>query len=107
MPAIILTGIITYIDLGLPLFNHRKQKEGQYHKIFTMYKFRTSLPKPEGTDEKIYTKVSKIIDNSKLNELPQLINVIKGDMSIVGPRPFIPQDKTLPDYEISEKKIFS
>ena len=103
-PLIILTGIITYINLGTPLFNHRKQKEGQYHKIFTMYKFRTSLPKQPGTTEKVFTKVSRIIDRSRLNELPQLINVIKGDMSLVGPRPFIPEDETLPKDEISEKR---
>lgn len=104
LPLIVLVGLLTYIDLGSPILNHRKQKEGQYHKIFIMYKFRTSLPKPEGHDEKIYTKLSRIIDKSKLNELPQLINVIKGDMSLVGPRPFIPGDSTLPDDKIDEKR---
>ena len=104
LPLTLLTGLLVYIDLGLPIFNHRKQKEGQYHKIFTMYKFRTSLPKNSENDDKIYTKLSRIIDRTKLNELPQLINVIKGDMSIVGPRPFIPNDSTLPKDEISEKR---
>lgn len=104
LPLIIIVGIITYIDLGRPLFNHRKQKEGLNHKIFIMYKFRTSLPKPKVTDKKIYTKVSRIIDATKLNELPQLINVIKGDMSLVGPRPFIPGDTTLPNTPIDEKR---
>lgn len=103
-PLILLTGIITYIELGSPIFNHRKQKEGLNHKIFIMYKFRTSLPKKEGSNAKVFTKISKIIDYSRLNELPQLINIIKGDMSIVGPRPFIPGDKTLPKDEISEKR---
>ena len=69
-----------------------------------MYKFRTSLPKPPGTTDKVFTKVSRFIDQSRLNELPQLINVIKGDMSLVGPRPFIPNDSTLPKDEISEKR---
>ena len=103
-PIIVLVAIITFIDLGFPLFNHRKQKEGQYHKIFIMYKFRTSLPKPEGTKDKVFTKISRIMDRSRLNELPQLINVIKGDMSLVGPRPFLPNDETLPEDEISEKR---
>ena len=103
-PLIILTGLIVYFDLGLPLFNHRKQKEGLNHKVFIMYKFRTSLPKPDGVTDKVFTKMSRFIDHSKLNELPQLLNVIKGDMSIVGPRPFIPGDETLPKNKISEKR---
>lgn len=104
LPLILFTAILTYIELGLPLFNHRKQKEGQYHKIFTMYKFRTSLPKPKVTDDKIFTKVTRILDVTRLNELPQLFNVLKGDMSLVGPRPFIPNDQTLPKDKISEKR---
>lgn len=104
LPLILIVGIITLIDLGRPLFNHRKEKEGMNHKIFTMYKFRTSLPKKNPDDDKILTPVSKIIDITRLNELPQLINVIKGDMSLVGPRPFLANDKTLPDMEISEKR---
>lgn len=104
LPLIIIVGIITYIDLGRPLLNHRKQKEGLHHKVFTMYKFRTSLPKDHVTDPKKLTKVTRILDVTRLNELPQLLNVIKGDMSLVGPRPFIPGDTTLPDMEISEKR---
>ena len=102
-PIILSTAFITYMELGLPLFNHRKQKEGKNHKVFTMYKFRTSLPKKPGSNEKVFTNITRIIDYSRLNELPQLFNVLKGDMSIVGPRPFIPGDK-LPKDKISEKR---
>lgn len=104
LPLIIIVGLITYIVLGRPLFNHRKEKEGMNHKIFIMYKFRTSLPKKHPDDDKILTPITKIIDITRLNELPQLINVIKGDMSLVGPRPFLVNDKTLPNDKISEKR---
>ena len=104
LPLILIVALITLIVLGRPLFNHRKEKEGMNHKIFTMYKFRTSLPKAHVDDDKILTPVTKILDVTRLNELPQLINVIKGDMSLVGPRPFLANDKTLPDMEISEKR---
>lgn len=102
-PLIILVAIVTYIELGWPIFNHRKEKEGQYHKIFIMYKFRTSLPKKPNSKEKVFTNVTRFIDYSRLNELPQLFNVLKGDMSLVGPRPFIPGDD-LPKDKISEKR---
>ena len=64
-----------------------------------MYKIRTKkLP-----DNVEFSKISRLIDKFRLNELPQLINVLIGDMSIVGPRPFIPGDK-LPNDKISEKR---
>lgn len=100
-PLMIIVGIITYIDLGKPLFNILREREGQNKKTFIMYKFRTKVINDTGINE--YTKVSKIIDRLRLNEILQLFNILKGDMSFIGPRPFIPGDK-LPPGEISYKR---
>ena len=103
-PFIIITIIITYLDTGLPIYNRLRKREGKNKKTFTMYKIRTKVyPCEENGYKESYTKVSKIIDRLRLNELPQLINVLKGDMSLVGPRPFIPGEE-LPEGEIDPKR---
>ena len=99
LPLILIIYFITLIDLGLPLHNVVRYREGLHKKPFVMYKIRTKkLP-----DNVEFSKISRLIDKFRLNELPQLINVLIGDMSIVGPRPFIPGDK-LPNDKISEKR---
>ncbi len=100
LPAIILLSpvfvvIAIYIKLtskGLVIF--KQQRAGKNGRPFTFYKFRTMRidvdpfgPSPKAGDDPRLTKVGKILREYSLDELPQLFNVLKGDMSIIGPRP--------------------
>ena len=65
-------------------------------KIFTLYKFRTMTDKTDANgellpDEERLTKFGKLLRSTSLDELPELINILKGDMSVVGPRPLLVQ----------------
>ena len=90
-PLFLITAILVRIDLGKPII-FKQQREGLNKKPFTMYKFRIMDFNYDAPRETRMDKLGKFFDIYKFNELPQLINVLKGDMSIVGPRPFIPGD---------------
>ena len=90
-PIIIIAGLIVFLEDGLPIF-FKHPRLGQNQKKFIIYKIRTmKLGSPQtGThnvSNAFQLKVGKIIRKIKLDEFPQLINVIKGDLNLVGPRP--------------------
>lgn len=100
LPLIIIVSIVIAIKMGRPIF-FRQNRVGLNERIFTLYKFRTMMMPPNGdlrvlTDEQRLTTTGQFIRKTSLDELPQLWNVFKGDMSIVGPRPLL--DFYLPRY---------
>ncbi|AUN15279.1 sugar transferase [Paraclostridium sordellii] len=96
-PILILIAICIKLDSKGPVF-FKQVRVGKNKELFKIYKFRTMVTDAEklgkqitvGNDTRI-TKVGTFIRKCKLDELPQLINVLKGDMSLVGPRPEVPK----------------
>lgn len=96
MPLILIIYILVRVKLGNPAI-FKQKRPGKDEKIFTLYKFRTMTDQKDENgnllpDEKRLTKFGKILRSTSLDELPELINIIKGDMSIVGPRPQLVRD---------------
>jgi sugar transferase EpsL len=92
-PVIIISAILVAVNLGSPVI-FKQKRPGLNGKLFTLYKFRTmkDAKNKDGTllpDEERLTKFGKILRSTSIDELPELFNVIKGDMSLVGPRPLL------------------
>ena len=89
MPLMLIIGILVAINLGNPII-FKQKRPGKDEKIFTLYKFRTMTDEKDEKgkllpDSQRLTKFGKFLRSTSLDELPELINILKGDMSIVGP----------------------
>ncbi|MBF0510817.1 MAG: sugar transferase [Candidatus Omnitrophica bacterium] len=105
LPVLILVAIFIKIDSPGPVF-YRSRRYGRYGRVFDMYKFRSMVSNADGLLHKLkdknevdgpifkikkdprITRVGVFLRRFSLDELPQILNVLKGDMSLVGPRPF-------------------
>lgn len=94
-PVYLVTAILVRIKLGSPVL-FSQERPGKDGKIFRLYKFRTMLPPKSGVidpaqDAARLTPFGKKLRSTSLDELPELFNILKGDMAVVGPRPLLVQ----------------
>lgn len=94
-PVMLITALLVRIKLGSPVL-FTQDRPGKDGKIFKLYKFRTMLPPKGGIidaaqDALRLTPFGRKLRGTSLDELPELLNIIKGDMSVVGPRPLLVQ----------------
>lgn len=91
-PVMLLTAAIVRLSLGSPVL-FRQMRPGRYGAPFTILKFRTMhvAPDPSAGDAARLTRVGKWLRALSLDELPELVNVLRGEMSLVGPRPLLMQ----------------
>lgn len=105
-PVFLVVAGLVRLKLGKPII-FKQKRPGLNEKIFTLYKFRTMIDKYDSNGELLsddlrLTRFGKLLRSTSLDELPELYNILKGDMSIVGPRPLLVQ--YLPLYSDLQRK---
>ena len=104
-PLIAVTAVLVKTKLGSPVL-FKQERPGKDEKIFTLMKFRTMTDERDENgellpDEVRLTKFGKFLRSTSIDELPELFNILKGDMSVIGPRPLLVQ--YLPFYTEEER----
>ncbi|MGC9932352.1 sugar transferase [Priestia aryabhattai] len=105
-PILLVVAILVKVKLGGPVL-FKQKRPGLNERIFTMYKFRTMTNERDQNGELLpdsvrLTKFGRFLRSTSLDELPELFNILKGDMSIIGPRPLLVQ--YLPLYNDHQKR---
>ena len=105
-PIYIVVSLLIFFKMGSPIL-FRQKRPGYKEKIFGIYKFRTMTNEKDEfgnllPDDKRLVGIGKFIRSTSLDELPQLFNVLKGEMSFVGPRPLL--EEYLPLYNEKQKR---
>ena len=105
-PVLLVVAVLVRTKLGSPVM-FTQERPGKDEKIFKLYKFRTMTDEKDENgnllpDEVRLTKFGKMLRSTSLDELPELFNILKGDMSIVGPRPLLV--RYLPRYNAEQRR---
>lgn len=105
-PLLGVVALLVRVKLGVPVI-FRQERPGRNERIFRLYKFRTMTDARDEkgellSDSKRLTKIGSVLRRTSLDELPELINILKGDMSFIGPRPLLV--RYLPYYTEREKR---
>lgn len=105
-PILLVLVVLVRVKLGSPVLFHQ-ERPGRHEKIFKLYKFRSMTDERDAQgnllpDEERLTKFGKLLRSTSLDELPELFNILKGDMSLIGPRPLLV--RYLPYYTDEERR---